>query len=412
MVRLAISFPGLLLLISYTLGAQSDNPAPPPDTETTAGEIRRLREEKRRRLQPETLPLLHRAILYVREHKIPEKITYGYKGFRPRFGTLGPGSGFGIGVEYFRPNLAQDRYTVRTSVTGSLQQFFMVDGEFEARRLAGNGFVNLLGFHRFSPSIDFYGEGPGSSKDNRTAYSLEENNAQISGGWYFTPRLRVAALLRYLTSNVGSSRSGERISVESVFPPSMVPGLGFQTPYFETGGTLELLPDRQLGAPPGGSLGAVRWSRYQSQQAGSPSFTRAETTAEHTHLFLNQQRAIVLRGHAVLSIPETGTAVPFYLQPELGGPDELRGFAGRRFYDNNLVSATAEYQWQIFSGVRLALFADAGKVFPQWDQWSFGGMETSYGMGVRFGAAGLGSGRFDVAFSREGGQFWVVFANF
>src|SRR5690606_23657323 len=73
------------------------------DTETTAGEIRALRRQKQQILRPERPNSLHRTILYVRQNKIPEKITYGYKGIRPRFGTLGPGSGFGLGIEYFRP---------------------------------------------------------------------------------------------------------------------------------------------------------------------------------------------------------------------------------------------------------------------------------------------------------------------
>jgi outer membrane protein assembly factor BamA len=111
-------------------------------------------------------------------------------------------------------------------------------------------------------------------------------------------------------------------------------------------------------------------------------------------------------------MPRDGGIVPFYLQPQLGGFDELRGFAGRRFYDNNLLAATAEYQWQIFTGVSLAVFADTGKVFPRWNEWSAGNLEHSYGLGVRFGSSGLAAGRFDIAFSREGAQFWVVFASF
>ncbi len=380
--------------------------------DTTAEEIIALRRQKQQDLRPETLNRLHRAFLYVRENRIPEKVTYGYKGFRPRFGTLGPGSGFGIGIEYFRPNLADERYTVRTSVTGSLQEFFMVDGEFEARRLAGKGFVNLLGFHRFSPSIDFYGVGPDTSEAGRTAYSLEENSGQIAAGVYALPRLRAGFLGRYLTSNAGRTRRDDRISTEELFSPAEVPGLGTEAPYLETGTFLELLPDVALGAPPGGTRAGIRWSRYHSQRSRSPSFTRLEAFAERAQPFLNQQRAFLVNVRTTLSVPERGDTTPFYLQPQLGGPYDLRGFAGRRFRDNNFVAGTAEYQWQIFTGVWLALFADAGKVFPHWDRWSLRGLESSYGAGVRFGKPGIAAGRFDVAFSREGGQFWVVFATF
>jgi hypothetical protein len=171
----------------------------------------------------------------------------------------------------------------------------------------------------------------------------------------------------------------------------------------EAGGFLELSPSRELGAPPGGSRAAMRWSHYRSQESGAASFTRLDAFAERIQMFLNQQRAIVVRARTALSVTETGDAIPFYLQPQLGGPFDLRGFAGRRFYDNNLMTASPEYQWQIFSGMWLPVFADAGKVFPRWDKWGLNGLESSYGMGVRFSSSEIGAGRFDVAFSREGG---------
>jgi hypothetical protein len=402
---------GILLCTSVAF-AQSADRVLPAAAETTAEEIDRLRKQKQQSLKPETLPWLHRTILYFRDNKIAEKITYGFKGVRPRFGTLGPGSGFGLGVEYFRPNLGNDRFSVRSSVTGSLQRFFMVDGEFEARRIAGKGFVNLLAFHRFSPSIDFYGEGPNSSLANLSTYALEENNAQATLGWQFTRRLRAGVLGRYLIPNAVTSVNPNRRPVESVFDRSQLPGIGAEEPYVETGAFVELAPNTELGAPPGGNRAAVRWSHYSARETGRASFSRLEGFGERTHLFLNQQRAIVVRARTVLTMPRDGAIVPFYLQPQLGGFDELRGFAGRRFYDNNLVSGTLEYQWQIFTGISLALFADTGKVFPRWDDWSLGGLEHSYGFGVRFGQGGLAAGRFDVAFSREGAQFWVVFASF
>ncbi|HYO81664.1 MAG TPA: BamA/TamA family outer membrane protein, partial [Bryobacteraceae bacterium] len=361
---------------------------------------------------PERLPWLHRTILQFRENRIPQKITYGYKGIRPRFGKLGPVSGFGAGLAYFRPSIRDDRFTVRSSITASPLHFFMFDGEFEARRLAGNGFVNVLAFHRFSPAIDFYGVGSTSSLSNLTSYSLEENNVQLTGGWFFGRRVRAGGILRYFTANVGSTRRPDRPSAEQVFRGPEVPGLGGEAPYTEAGGFAELLADRSLGAAGGGTRASVRWTQLQSRGNTVPNFTRFEALAEHNVLFLNQQRAFVVRGRTVLNRPAAANAVPFYLQPQLGGPDDLRGFAGRRFYDNNLATATVEYQWQVLSGMWLAAFTDAGKVFPRWNQWSDRRLETSYGIGVRLGAPGIGSGRFDFAVSREGTQFWIVFATF
>jgi outer membrane protein assembly factor BamA len=199
--------------------------------------------------------------------------------------------------------------------------------------------------------------------------------------------------------------------VESVFHPSEFSGLVFGSAYLETGGFFELKPPNNAGSPLEGNWASLQWSQFISQTPGITSFSRTDVQLQRSELFLNQQRAVVLRTRAVLTSPKS-RSVPFYLQPELGGPDNLRGFRGRRFYDNNLFSATAEYQWQIMSEVSLALFADVGKVFPRWNDWSLQHMEHSFGAGIRFGPTGVGGGRIDLAASREGVQFWVVFANF
>jgi hypothetical protein len=288
----------------------------------------------------------------------------------------------------------------------------MVDSEIEARGLLGKGFLNVLAFHRFSPAIDFYGEGPRSSVNNRTAYSLEENSLQLVGGWELERRMRLGTIARYLRPNVGRTRNARLVPTEDFFDASEVPGLREQVPFLEIGGFVELLPSQGLGGPPGGTRASVRVSRYSPRQPGHAGFTRMEAEVERNQLFLNQQKSVLLRGRTVLSALARSAQVPFYLQPQLGGQQELRGFQARRFYDNNLVSATAEYQWQIFSNVRLAVFTDVGKVFTDWDRWSLQRLETSFGGGARFGEGSFTTGRFDVAVSREGVKLWVVFGAF
>jgi hypothetical protein len=59
----------------------------------------------------------------------------------------------------------------------------------------------------------------------------------------------------------------------------------------------------------------------------------------------------------------------------------------------------------------MALFADAGKVYPDADQISIGQMHTDFGFGMRVRAANTIPVRFDVGFSREGTEFWLVLAN-
>jgi outer membrane protein assembly factor BamA len=94
--------------------------------------------------------------------------------------------------------------------------------------------------------------------------------------------------------------------------------------------------------------------------------------------------------------------VPFYLQPTLGGARNLRGFREFRFRDNNSVLATAEYQWEAWWALDVALFADAGTVAPTRQLLSMRDVEVGYGVGFRFHSNKAFVGRLDLAFSKEG----------
>ena len=127
--------------------------------------------------------------------------------------------------------------------------------------------------------------------------------------------------------------------------------------------------------------------------------------------FFNKRRVIALRGKTVLTFQDDDQQTPFYLQPVLGGSDDLRGFRNFRFHDDNLIVVNAEYRWETFSGLDMALFVDAGKVFPRRSQWNFTDLEGSVGFGLRFNARNNVFLRLDVGFSHEGFQVWVKFNN-
>jgi hemolysin activation/secretion protein len=99
------------------------------------------------------------------------------------------------------------------------------------------------------------------------------------------------------------------------------------------------------------------------------------------------------------------------MQPSLGGGDDLRGYRPYRFRGDNLMVMNAEYRWEIFSGLDMALFADAGKVFDRKSQFSLKDLESNVGFGFRFNERNRTFLRLDVGFSHEGFQVWVKFNN-
>ena len=79
-----------------------------------------------------------------------------------------------------------------------------------------------------------------------------------------------------------------------------------------------------------------------------------------------------------------GSTVPFYYILPLGGTDSIRGFTDFRFRDLNAVLFNAEYRWEAFSGMDMALFYDVGSVARRWSDLGSDGWKRSWGIGLRF----------------------------
>src|SRR5207249_7758773 len=75
---------------------------------------------------------------------------------------------------------------------------------------------------------------------------------------------------------------------------------------------------------------------------------RLDVNLEQYIGLFNRRRVFALRGRAVLTDTDAGQVLPFYLQPVLGGSDDLRGFRQFRFADRNMLNLTAEYRWEAF----------------------------------------------------------------
>jgi hemolysin activation/secretion protein len=99
------------------------------------------------------------------------------------------------------------------------------------------------------------------------------------------------------------------------------------------------------------------------------------------------------------------------MQPNLGGPDTLRGFRPYRFTGPNAMWMNAEYRWETSAALDLVLFADGGKVFDRWERLNVHDLQGSGGFGLRFKVRHDLAFRFDTGFSHEGVQLWLRFNN-
>ena len=378
-------------------------------SETRAAQIENERRLKADRLHNVEESSLKNALHHVRMENIFGHFNTGADGFKIRFGGLRSGSGFALGPEY-RRTFMNDSALFRTSVRGSLQKAYLADMELQLPHLAANHvFLDLYSARADYPRLDYYGPGPDSQKSSRTIYRLENTTLESRVGIKTATHFRIGLSGAYLFYNVGPGHTNDFPSTDKVF--AAVSGVTHQTDFVRGGAFVQLDYRDRAQAPHSGGNYKVQYSRYSDRALQEYTFGRVDVELQQYIPFFNDRRVIALRTKSVFTDAHSGRDVPFYVQPTLGGSYDLRGFPAFRFFDNNSTVLNAEYRFLLVTGVQMALFMDAGKVFHQWQQFNLSKLEKDYGFGVRSSTQGMASIRMDFAFSGEGLHVWLAFDN-
>ena len=173
---------------------------------------------------------------------------------------------------------------------------------------------------------------------------------------------------------------------------------------------LEIDSRDQPGNPRSGTYITLLGARYRDLDDFGYDFSRVGGEIQYYFPVFDKKRVFAVRGAFNRYDPAAGSAVPFYYMLPVGGKDSIRGFTDFRFRDLTAVLLNAEYRWEAFAGLDMALFYDLGDAAHDWDDLSFGDLKHSYGIGLRFNTYRSIFMRTEVAFgSGEGTRFFVAF---
>ncbi len=348
-------------------------------------------------------------IAFAEISRFASKFQGGWRGFHFDGGDFPSGAGFAYGVGFTDlavravnadpdlPNRVDLNFVAATSTVDYLQ----LSGDISLLNIGGS-WLNLAvrGKYFEHPEDDFYGLGTDSEEDDRSFYFMggSQYGAEV---WLEPVRwFRFGGGAFYLNPQVHSS---DRLpSVEDNFDPGEVPGFGVQPNFIRLDTFVALdFRDQPLFPRSGGYLG-VRASNFKDQDLNTFDFQRYEVDAQYYLPWLQKYRVLALRANVVISEADKGQEVPFYYMPTLGGGEKLRGFREFRFRDNDSILLTAEYRWEAWWPLEMALFVDAGKVVTFHEDLDFRDLDVGYGIGFRFHSHDAIAFRFDLARSREG----------
>jgi hypothetical protein len=420
--------PGLLLAAAIPASAQQTVPAaqatPAAQTasasQATTGTpatreevIASERADKVAELWPERQSPMVDTVNRLVERGFSEGLDSGKGANGPQIvlGGMRPGQGFTAGVGYRRSDLWAERLGYRATVRGTLQKAYMFDFNLDFQGLkTDRTAVTWYTKYESSPDIDFYGLGNTTPKENHTSFSYDDLTTDVDAAYKAFRHLDVGFTTGYLRANSGRGHD-DFTPIDELFPPEQLPGFDEDTQFTRIGAFVDFdYRDSKTGPRSGGVLG-MRYREYWDIDKKTFAFRQTEYEFQQYFPYYNKGRVIAIRSAVVLTFPKEGNEVPIYLQPVLGGNDDLRGFGGYRFRDHHSIYVGAEHRWYASSNLEMSAFLDAGKVVPLRRDIDVSRMNYSGGIGFRVRVRSAIVSRTDFAVSREGFRIAWTFSD-
>ena len=348
--------------------------APPP---TRAALIEQSQGEKAADLHPYTPTRTEQIIENVEQAMLTDSIH-----LHPYFESAYAGGGFTAGIGYRRHVSAYNLIDVRGSFTA--KGYKRVEGAFMAPRLFDRrASLTVVGGWRDATRVGYYGTGINTSVNDRANYRFTQPYGSASLD------LWPARKLLLLHGGVELSRwdiksgKGDEPSIDTVYTPETLPGLGTSTTYLHSEGTLALDSRPSPGYARRGGYYGISFHDYHDQD-GRYGFRRTDYEAIQHIPILRETWVLSLHGELQLANAANNQTVPFFMLPSLGGGSSLRGFASWRFRDLNSLLLSAD--WRVIANrfLDMALIYDAGRVAARRSDLTSAPLKSDYGVGFRF----------------------------
>jgi hypothetical protein len=332
--------------------------------------------------------------------KAQDVLVNGGLKWHPFFENAYAGGGFTLGAGFMQPVSAFNRVDARGSWT--FLGYKRAEVEFTAPRLFHRrGSLSVLGGWREATQVGFYGLGPNTSKDDATNYAFQQPYA--SGLVEFWPTRRLLMLAGGLEFSRWLQRPGEGTdpSVETVYTPATLPGLGASATYLHSQGTVGFDWRTSPGYSRRGGYYGVTFHDYADRNDAF-GFHQINYEAIQHFPILREAWVISLRGLIQTALDKDNQQIPFFMMPAVGGGSNLRGFSSWRFRDLNSLLLQAEWRIMVNRYLDTAVFYDTGKVAASRSDIDFDGLRHDIGFGVRFHGLIATPLRIELAKSNEG----------
>jgi hypothetical protein len=365
-----------------------------PEPTTREAVIEQAQREKASALHP-YVPGRAEALL----NRAEGILANGVPRWHPFLESADYGGGLTLGVGYSHHVSPYNMFDVRGSYT--IRGYKRIEAEFTAPRLFHRrGSLSVLGGWREATQAAFYGTGMGTSQADRTDFDFQQPYGLAALTLWPTRRLLMLQGAVELSQWSQRSAVGTFPSVETVYSPRTLPGLGTTTTYLHSQGTVGFDWRTSPGYTRRGGFYGVTLHDYTDRDERF-GFQEIDYEAIQHVPILREAWVISLRAIARTTNSKSGQQVPFFMLPYVGSGSTLRGFTSHRFRDRNALTLQAEWRIMANRFMDTAVFYDAGKVTARRADLDLDGLKSDYGFGVRFHGPFTTPLRIEVARSSE-----------
>jgi outer membrane protein assembly factor BamA len=394
--------------------ALSSGAAPLLAQDTREAILEQQRAEKARVLEPYKQGKLEKWMLWFEEADPIRKVGPHdgfYLQYNFRWKPIGGGIGVGGG---WRHDLFNRNARVVLGAGISTRNYQMLMADFSLPYLAGNRVeVGTFAVYRHNPQEDFWGVGPNSLKDDRVSFTIDYSNFEGRAIVRPVPWLQAGARIGRLDGTLDRGTDKRFPSIEERFTVETAPGLASQLD-FSYGEVFAVVDyrDQEDNARDGGYY-SISWREYSDLDFDRHSFRAVDLLVQQFFQIFDKKRVFAVQGRLQSAAVDEGAGqqVPFYFKPTMGGSTSHRGFNDYRFRDDAVMYFNAEYRWEAFSGLDMALFSDWGTVASNVGRLKMAALENAYGIGFRFNTYKSVLFRVDIGLGGgEGTQYFVKFS--
>lgn len=381
--------------------------------DTRAAELERERAQKAAALQPYQPGRLENLLLYF-EQENPLVRLSPHNGFFIDYGyTRKPvGSGIALGTGY-RHDLFGRKARIELEAGLSLKKYRLLRADLSMPYLAdGRLELGIEAVDRNNPQEDFFGLGPSSLRADRVNFRFKGRDYIARAVVRPVDWLQFGTRIGRIHTAIGPGSDTAYPSLETRFTDASAPGLLLQ-PDFRYGDVFAAVDYRDsTGNARSGGYYFLAVRRYDDSGSDGYDFRQIDGVVQQFFPIFDKKRVIAAQVALTAASAGTGSVVPFYLKPTLGGARTLRSVDEYRFRDDNVLFMNLEYRWEAFSALDMALFTDWGTVAGRAADLDLSDLEHAYGIGFRFNTAKSVLLRFDIATGgSEGIQYLINFSN-